>query len=812
MFKKIFVFFLLFTSAFALTINLNNGKSDSAGYYILHIQNERDFICKVKIAGEFVSANDKRAGQNDLQKEYHCFIEGKLTQQITDQHFPFMDLYVKPAKTGFWVIVLPKIKSYMLSIDGNLYEREDTKKENRATNNHYTIVLDENLQKNQSKLTPQLDFDIVFPNLVRPNIGALDFNKEPLSTTKEGDIGDYLSIKSMYSQKRYQECLENSLEALNMFPNSVFTSEFHLYHLRSLFHLNLELQKIAGYASADNGYILRIIEEAKAWVKNYASDKAYPEVLYMLMEAYLENGNLGEADYTMNLLLTEHEKSPWTKSALLAYADDAFRKDQNLDAIRLYEDVYYSTDNVDEASLAALRLANTYIRLGNRDKAHQYLQKIIDSNIAYFGKAKAESLELAHAFKEAGFTEQANEIYKFIFASSSKRDDEYEITLRNIALYPANEKNGEEIFNYLKLYQQDFPDSDYMPLINTAIDKMFFSIDDNKSNASLHATYSELMEKYKGGEIGARALKEKVKLYFAEGEYNEVLALKDDIADSNETENKDILKNSASILANKANQEKRCDMLMLLIDGYEIEANIKDRYKLFDCYMRQARFNEALATTTKGVEDRDLHTRIQWLSYASKALYALGDFEKSLKAANDAIYESKRIKYADPSTAIHSKFYSLLRLNRLEEALASVDEMKNVRGAHFLLIEMYDAAAKYASARTLDSTALNYAKKTLELQKELKIDTFSPDIDFIYIESQKRMNDENAALESLLKLLNNSRLDARSKSRALYMAGEIEIKKRLMNSARTHIDACVQIEQETPWKALCKQQKELIKE
>ena len=812
MFKKIFMFFLLFSSAFSLSISLNNGKSNSSAYYILHIQNERDFICKVKIGNEFLSVSDKRALKNDLAKEYHCFIEGKLTQQIREQHFPFMDLYVKPAKTGFWVIVQPKIKSYMLSIEGGLYEREDTKQENKATNNHYTIVLDENLQKDKNTLTPELNFDIVFPNLVRPNIGALDFNKEPLSTTKEGDIGDYLSIKNMYSQERYQECLENSLAAINMYPNSVFTSEFHLYHIRSLFYLNLELQKAAGYSSTDNDYILRIIDEAKAWVKNYASDRAYPEVLYMLMEAYLENGRLGEADYVLNLLLTEHEKSTWTKSALLAYADDAFRKDQNLDAIRLYEDVYYSTDNVDEASLAALRLANAYVRIGNKDKARQYLEKIIESNIAYFGKAKADSLDLANAFKEAGLAAQANEIYKFIFASSSKRDDEYEITLRNIALYPADDNTAEEIFNYLKLYQQDFPESDYMPLINTAIDKMFFNIDDNKSNAALHATYSELMEKYKGGEIGARALKEKVKLYFAEGEYNEVLALKNDIADSNETENKDILKNSASILANKANQEKRCDMLMLLIDGYEIEPNVKDRYKLFDCYMRQARFNEALATTTKGVEDRDLHTRIQWLSSASKALYALGDFEKSLKAANDAIYESKRIKYADPSTAIHSKFYSLLRLGRLEEALASIEEMKNVRGAHFLLIEMYDAAAKYASARALDSTALNYAKRTLEMQKQLKIDTFSPEIDFIFIESQKRMNDENGALESLLKLLNNEKLDARSKARALYMTSEIEMKKRLMSSATKHVDACLQIQEETPWKALCKQQKELIKE
>lgn len=814
MFCRILVFLSLFLSLnHAFSISLNNGKDSGNPYYIVHLENDREFLCQIKVGQDFYPADAKIGGAvHNEGREYHCFIEGKLTQTFSDQYLPFMDLYIKPAKDGFNIIIKPKTSSRLLSIDDSLFQSTGSAQKSKGDKSkHYSIIIDDKTAIALSQTRPELDFSIIYPNLQLPNIGALDFNKDPLTTQREGDISEYLTIKNLYSQDKFEEVIEIADGAIKDYPNSVFFSEYKLYLVRSLFGANAQQKENAGLGSIKKDFNTRLLGEAKSWVRNFASDKAYAEVLFMLMQSQLDNDDRDDARYTLDLLMTEHEKSPWTKKGILGFADNMYANDRALDAIRLYEDVLYMTDEMGTASLAAMRLAATHLKLNEKEKARFFLQKILDANQAYLAQNKAKALSLANSFRENEMPIEANKIYKIVFEASSKKDPEYESSLRQLALSHAGNENSDDTYSYLMLYKVDFPTSEYISLINTALDRMFFNVDLNQTSSALHAAYTDLMEKYRGNDIGNRALKEEIKLSLKEGAYKQVLVLKESIRDTNDTETKGILTTAAAALANEQNQKGECAMLMLLIDEYEIEKNVKDRYKLFSCYMRQARFSKALETTTKGVESGDLHTRVEWLSNAAAAHYALGEFDKALKAADDAIYEAKRIAYADPSRAIYSRFYSLLRLNRLDEALATASMLENVRGAHFMLIELYDAAAKYAAANNLDSAALSYAKKTIEMQKQLKISTYSPEIDFIYIDTLRRMGDENTALEALLALLKTGLKDE-IKTRALYQAAEIEMKKGLIASAKDHVKACLDTNSTSPWKALCKEQNELLNE
>lgn len=824
---RFFCFIFLFLEVLsAFSITLNNGKENGKSYYIVHLENERPFKCEVKIGNVFYPPDTRHDGANsNKNREYHCFIEGKLTDKIADQHLAFMDMYIRPDEGGFWVIIAPKILSRLVPIEGHLYHSADTKQTISDKSTHYSIVIDEGTSIALASTRPELDFPIIFPNLVLPSIGALDFNKDPLIAIKEGDINDYITVKNFYEQGKYEDAIDISDQAVKEFPNSVFFSEFKLYIIRSLFAANA-LQN-ANNVSPKIDYNTRLLKEAKAWIKNFASDKNYPEVLYMLMQAYIDDENTGEATYILDQLMTEHEGSIWMRKALLNYADEMFANDKTFDAIRLYEDVLYMTDDVDIASLAALRLSASQLKLNRVDLARNFLAKVLDVNPSYLGKNLAQSLSLATLFKNREDNLSANKIYKIILENTSKKDDEYEIALRNLALNSS--QDNEQTYEYLKNYQQTFPNSDYISLINTAIDRMFFSMDSNQTNAMLHKSYAELMEKYEGSDIAAKALKEEIKLYYKEEAYPQILALRDKIRDNNDSENHQILSLAALNLANKANQNKECARLMLLIDEYGIEKSIKDRHKLFDCYMRQARFDEALATTNAGVESGDLRERTEWLSSASGALYSLGRFDEALKAANDAIYEAGRFKYSDPSRAIYYRFYSLLRLGRVDEAMACIEDMKKLKGVHFMLIELYDAAAKYAAAKDMPSLALNYARKTLQMQAQLKINTYSPDIDFIYIDSLKKTGDEDEALRAVNYLVDknlngtergfdgskvlggfSSNLSDESLSRALYILSDLELKRGLVSSSKEHVNLCISIGKQTPWKALCSELNELL--
>ena len=97
------------------------------------------------------------------------------------------------------------------------------------------------------------------------------------------------------------------------------------------------------------------------------------------------------------------------------------------------------------------------------------------------------------------------------------------------------------------------------------------------------------------------------------------------------------------------------------------------------------------------------------------------------------------------------------------------------------------------------------------MQARLKISTYSPEIDFIYIDTLKRIGDDEAARIGALKLLPGA-LSPDARARALYAAAEIEIKKGLIASAKEHIQECISMPVNTPWKALCKEQNELLKD
>lgn len=66
------------------------------------------------------------------------------------------------------------------------------------------------------------------------------------------------------------------------------------------------------------------------------------------------------------------------------------------------------------------------------------------------------------------------------------------------------------------------------------------------------------------------------------------------IRDLNDTATLDILNKSAVVLANSSNQSGDCRTVVKLVSNYSIQNDIKDKFKLFNCYDRTGKLKMLL--------------------------------------------------------------------------------------------------------------------------------------------------------------------------------------------------------------------------
>lgn len=777
-------------NVFAFSLTINTGSRSGSEYYIIHLEDDKNMTCNKKLT-------------KDNQNFYICHVDGLLDPKVSNQNLPFMNLSFEKQKNGYDVIIEPKISSEILNLNRSLYENYDSKVQNIPESKHFTIVLDKTIGQVPKEINDGINFPIYYPNMLLPTVGALDLNKAPITYEESGDIGLYLGIKKSYEDGAYNETLRDSRKAISMHPNSIFASEFWLYALRSLDKIS---KRSDDYRAAEK-YANEIITDAKLWMKSFASDRNYPEVLYLVMNAYLTQEMQSDANYALDILMTEHPDSAWTKMAILTYADKLLVKGKIDDALNLYEDILYSSKDIAIVSRAAIRLAGASITQQKFNEANAYIQKVITANKEYLLEDIADSMEIANAFRDKNMPQTAAQIYKIIFENSKRGDNYYEVSLRNLALALSKTDEKKAAYEYLVKYQKEFNTSEYMSQISAGVDRLFFDI--NQTAPNLHEHYANLISKYTGLDIGKKAMLQDIKLYYDEKKYPKVLSYKEQILDLNSSEASQILRDSALILANSANQNGDCKLSVRLVKEYDLKEDIKDKFKLYGCYMRTAQYEDALNLALPHIKDDDLHDRVEWLARVSRTLFELGRYEDCIRACDEALSIASTIKYSDPTEAIFYRFYSFIKLNKFEDAISSINALESLRGTDIRLVEIYDIAAKYASLKGFDSAALNYAKKAVDMQEKLKITTFSPEIDFIYIGALMKISRQNEAL-NVAKSLLEIRLNPEQRQRALYQVGEIYINQNDFTSAKPYVSECVSSNFSSPWKELCKEQNKLI--
>ena len=265
---------------------------------------------------------------------------------------------------------------------------------------------------------------------------------------------------------------------------------------------------------------------------------------------------------------------------------------------------------------------------------------------------------------------------------------------------------------------------------------------------------------------------------------------------------------SALNLANRYNQNLDCLDAIALVDEYDLESKIADQLKLFNCYDRTKRYASAYNLVEQNLNEPNLNNRVVWLNNLTKINYKLSRFTSAIDSSFKAVDLASKVPYSDPSEAIIYRFYSLLKLDRFDEAISALKTIEDNKGIDIMLIEAYDTAMMYANDKG-DKLAKDYAKKVLDLQDKLNIDTFSPEANFVYIDNLVANSEFKEAKNEILELLPKS-LKPQNRARALQKMAQIEISQNRYKAAVSYINECLNISENSQWKELCKEQKRLV--
>lgn len=792
--------FLLFFSVYssALTIKLNSTKENRSFIYILHITDKKPFSCKKKS----ISID---------RNEYICKVKGKNEVDISPKKTKFLELYVKNQNKFTLIVIKPKENVKVFTSNTPLYKRKIISNETVKYARHWIFLLyKDKLFLKSSGEQNGINFPVDFLKELTPSIGALDLSGAPVSYLNDSkDINDYLSIKNDYDRKRYDFVILEAKKALKNYPNSIFLNDFMLYYIRAIYK-TLQTKKESPNAQ-DLSYD-EIIKLGKKWIKKFPSNQNIPEVLYYIASSYQNLGQNSDAKYFFDILITEHPKNKYTKLGIITFADSLYAKNQKQKAIKLYKDVLYSTKDIDVASIAAKKLADIYIKTKQYKKARVYFEKIISANADFLLSNHQKAYDLAISLSANGINDIAAQILEKLLKKLKREPDLKESVLKSLGDIYAKNKQYKKASFYYKKYLSLYKYGNYTEEVKKSLDGMFFNINENNTT-KLIKYYDKLISKYKTGPIYEKAAILKAKALMKEKKYKEALLVLNNLETNFKNKKRvgKLKKEIALLLATDSLKKEDCIEAIGYVNDYNLTITSHQK-ELANCYIQTYNYKKAISLSEKIMKSKNLSTKekLAWLDIEAKSLLKTHSYKKLSLIADDIITLSKAFKMDSYSyKGLYYKFFALYGLKKYDLAMQSAQEIDKNFSDNFKNIEIYKKVVDLAKQRADDLMIAKYAKKILNLQEKYKSYPLSPQIEFEYVTSLKRLNKDEEAVGILRKL--SVRENSPSVfSRIYYEIGAIYLKKGDKTSAKNAFEKCLKAKGKNSWKTLCKENLSLL--
>ncbi len=781
--KYLLILILTLTfNLYGLEIFVNSAVEDAKAYAILHLTNEEEFSCN--------ATEDEFTNTIEVTCTFKQLPSNKNFQNSKSRFFT-----LKREKFGgrFLLRIKPTKKAKLYQANFDLKKSTEINSDFKSYSKHWFIVGYQDfipfLKKPQSD---GINFPVSITSATTPSVGALDIDKNPIFLDDREDITYYLDIKNDLKDENYKRVVESANEVLTNYPNTIFRSDFILYKIRGLSHLEDMKDEL--------------IDIAKAWVKHYASNEAVPEVLLLMAKAYLKLGISSEAYYYFDRIISEHFKSKFAKLAMVYLGDEKYAKGTSNDAIKLYEDALYSTDDLEVATISALRLADSYLRDNNKKQAKIFYDKVVKANIKYLIKDEMSGYELAKDLADKELYSISKKIGKALLEqiNENRMNDLFEPVTKDTAYWLEKDGEYKKAYDLYHKYLNFFAFGDFTSFVELRLDNLFFEMGDSNATKAI-AKYDELIDLYAGGEIAKKALYRKAKLFLELKKYNEVLKLENNLVDIDESiapdKNKTI-KEAATSLTIKNIQNKKCRVGMKFIKKYNITLTQQYDKELAYCAINTADYDLVIKLASRNLDKKDLNEKLEWMMLYIKGLTKTRDYYKAIDLGRDILKLSNMLgKNSYKREIYYSIFEATKNLNKESKLIELAGEIEDEFKGDFKNIDVFKDMISIGSKRDDDILIVTYAKKIIDLQNRFNSFIESPQIELLYIQSLMDLN----KLNEIIKFSKNitQKFDDKSQIRLNYLLGVTYQKLNNEKEAKRKFNECVDIKVTSSWKKLC---------
>ena len=787
--KYLALILLISAQLFGLNIYLNSAKESGLPYAILHIIDNDSIKCQT-----LSLAYDK--------KSYICEFDKIIKNPIEEKRLRLVDIDFLEKSKKFYIKIDPKYSSKLFSLNEKLYKTKEVMDEKKSTKSkHWVVLLYKKPPFGGGQESEGINFPITYDKYLLPSIGSVDLNGAPISYVKSKDINYYLDIQQEFKDKDYEDVIKDVDRTLKQYPKSIFKSDLLLYKLKSMDKgIEKNIEPISDKYTNDD-----VIKLAKSWLRAFSSNDNIPQVLLILVKSYLRSDSSSDTNYFLDILITEHKDSPYTKKAILYFADSIYKKNDKNRAMKLYEDVLYSAKDLDIASLAAIKLAKSNINLGKVKKAKEYLQKVLQANKNYLLKDRDATKKLAAKLAKNGLDKIAATINDLLLSHLDKGEvDERELLLKQAGDWYAKAGDISRAYARYQTYQKLYKDGVYIDEVNRAVDRLFFKMKDT-NETKLLKYYDLLISKY-NNDIKDKAIIEKAKLLLKQKRYKSILKMKKMLKsaeDSNSTVANSLIEKASIMLIDGYVKKQECQNAVGLIEENKIKPEeLSDKDGVFDCFIMTSRYKKAMNLAKDELKSKKLDKNFKWLQNLILSEYKLHKYSKVLELKSDLYNLSALLKKPIKISIYRILFNSMMKQKEFNQALSVVQKIEKLAPKDVKNIDIYYQIVEYANSMRNDILLMQYAKKIIDLQKLYKIDDYSPKIDFYYIDSLKRLSkikEAKKATQRLLKL----KLKESDKSRVLYELGELSLKLKEPKEAKKWFQKCSKAKTKDSWSSLC---------
>lgn len=774
----------------ALNIYVNSAKENGLPYAILHIIDKEPVDCQV-----IPLALDK--------KNYICQFKKIVKTPISVKKLRLVNIDFLEKKKEFYIKITPKVDSKLIPINETLYNTKEVSREvKKKDTKHWVILLYEKPPFGKAAPNDGIDFPISYEHFLKPHIGPVDLNGAPIAYAKSKDVNHYLDIQKEFKKGDYESVVKDVDKVLRLYPNSIFKSDMMLYKLRVI---NDSIQQ--NLTPLSNDYTNADVSNlGRAWIREFSSSENIPQVLMILVESYLRAGSSSDVNYFLDILVSEHQDSIYTKKAILSFADALFAKNKKEKAIKLYQDVLYSVKDLDIASQAAIKLTKSNINIGKALEAKNYLQKVLNANKNYLLKDKVASHLLSRELAANGLYKVAAIINDLLYKNTNKDGRETrELLLRESGDWYAKANEINKAYARYMDYKKRFKDGLYIEEVKKALDALFFKL--KETNATKLAKYYDVLISKYNNEIQDKAVIEKTKLLLKQKKYKQVLKMQEMLkkaVDKNSSLAKDLLDSAATALLFRDLKTKSCKKAVDLVEKYKLDIyKVDDEDTLYECFMISARYKKAKILTMNKLQSKNLSKNFKWLQKTIEVDSKLRQFNDVLKYKKDLFKLSKIVKKKISASSYRYIFDAYFYKKQYNKALDMISLLSKKWPKDVKNLDSYYKVVNYASDIRDDLLLINYAKKIVNIQNKNNLLAYTPKVELAYIRALKRLGRYKDAYKLALNLSKKS-LKNRYNSRVFYELGELSIKLKNTKNAKRYFTKCASSKTKDSWSSLCK--------